>query len=71
MARDADYRFDHIVRTVDDVCRDLEARCNEVEQPLREQRAHCEDLKTQLIALQGSLVVHSNYAFTLPFSTQG
>lgn len=46
--RDSKNRHDLIIRRIDNVCRDLEARCDEVEKPLNEERERSKSLQTQL-----------------------
>ena len=42
------HQQDSIVRFVGELCRDLEARCGDVERPLRDERAKCEELLSRL-----------------------
>ena len=48
LSRDAIFRYESIVRTVGDVCRDFETRCNDVELPLREEQEKSSKLQNQL-----------------------
>ena len=48
LLRDAKNSSDTIIRTVGEVCRDLESRCQLVEQPLKAEQAQVVELKTQL-----------------------
>ncbi|KAL8929705.1 MAG: hypothetical protein Q9172_000262 [Xanthocarpia lactea] len=48
LAQNAEYQYVEIVRTMEDVCRDLERRCNEVEAPLRDERARSTKLHIEL-----------------------
>lgn len=46
--RDSAYRHGLIIRGIDSVCRDLEARCNEVEKPLKYERERSKCLQSEL-----------------------
>ncbi|MCJ1245812.1 hypothetical protein MMC30_003016 [Trapelia coarctata] len=46
--RDSAYRHGLIIRGIDSVCRDLEARCNEVEKPLNDERERSKCLQSEL-----------------------
>ncbi|KAI9819234.1 MAG: hypothetical protein M1827_007390 [Pycnora praestabilis] len=48
LLRGAAYHHDSIVQTIGQVCRDLEERCEDVERPLREERAKRDDLESKL-----------------------
>ena len=48
LSRDADCRYEGIVRMVGEICRDLESRCNESERPLREEQSKSRDLQARL-----------------------
>ena len=48
LSKDAAYRNEIMVRRVGEVCRDLEERCENAEQPLREERARSSNLQDQL-----------------------
>ena len=48
LAQNAEYQYIEIVRTMEDVCRDLERRCNEVEAPLRDEKARSTKLHVEL-----------------------
>ncbi|KAL9127167.1 MAG: hypothetical protein Q9217_003900 [Psora testacea] len=48
ISRDADLRYESIVRMVGDVCRDLELRCDEAEGPLREEQTRSHNLQSRL-----------------------
>lgn len=45
MSRDANCRYDSVIRIFGEVCRDLEARCLEVEHPLRQEQAVTHELR--------------------------
>lgn len=46
--RDSAYRYDRIIQGIGNVCRDLEARCNEVEKPLNDELERSRCLQSQL-----------------------
>jgi len=46
--RDSAYRYDRIIQGIGNVCRDLEARCNEVEKPLNDELERSNCLQSQL-----------------------
>ncbi len=48
LAQNAEYQYQGIIRTMDDVCQDLERRCNEVEAPLRDEKAKSMKLHAEL-----------------------
>ena len=48
LSRDADCRYEGVVRMVGEICRDLESRCNESERPLREEKSKSRDLQARL-----------------------
>lgn len=48
LSRDADCRYEGVVRMVGEICRDLESRCNESERPLREEQSKSRDLQARL-----------------------
>ena len=48
ISRDAECRYDALVRIVEEVCRDLEFRCNEAERPLRDEQSRSQALTVQL-----------------------
>lgn len=48
LSRNAEYQHQHVVKTMNEVCRDLEARCDNAEQPLREEQARTADLRQKL-----------------------
>ena len=48
LSRDADCRYEGVVRMVGEICRDLESRCNDSERPLREERLKSRDLQARL-----------------------
>lgn len=52
LSREADCRYESLVRMVGDICRDLELRCNEAERPLREEQSRTQDLQAHLEAAQ-------------------
>ena len=48
LSRDADCRYEGVVRMVGEICRDLESRCNDSERPLREEHLKSRDLQARL-----------------------
>ena len=52
MSRDFSSRYEAIIATVGNVCRDLELRCNEVERPLREEQERSTNLQSQVDGYQ-------------------
>lgn len=48
LSRDATYQHQHIVKMLDEVCRDLEARCENAEQPFRDEQTRSRDLDSRL-----------------------
>ncbi|KAL8703478.1 MAG: hypothetical protein Q9201_003352 [Fulgogasparrea decipioides] len=48
LARNAEHHYHMIVRTMGQVCEDLERRCNDVERPLHDEQAKSEQLRTAL-----------------------
>ena len=48
LSRDAGYQQQHIIKTMGEVCRDLEVRCENAEQPFREEQARSRDLRLRL-----------------------
>lgn len=50
LSRDAKYQHQTVVQIVGEVCRDLEARCNDAEQPFRDEQAKSQDLQKRLKA---------------------
>ncbi|KAL8951422.1 MAG: hypothetical protein Q9222_002613 [Ikaeria aurantiellina] len=48
LVQNADHQYQTIVRSMGDVCQDLERRCNEVERPLREEQAKTAQLLSEL-----------------------
>ena len=52
---DANLRYTRIVEVVNNVCRDLEARCNEVERPLHEKQAKIRDFECENTNLRAQL----------------
>ena len=65
--RDTAFRHELIIRSVSNICGDLEARCNDVEQPLVAEQQRCKDLQIQLelceqncIKLEDEAKEHSN-----------
>ena len=55
LSRDAQHQHQSIVRIIDDVCRDLEARCSDAERPYREEQAKTISLELQVQSLQKGL----------------
>ena len=56
MSRDANCRYESVVRMVSEICRDLESRCNEVERPLRDERSRASMLQFELDRSQERIV---------------
>lgn len=50
--RDAGYQHQYIVKTMGDVCRDLEVRCENAEQPFREEEAKSQNLRAKLAEME-------------------
>ena len=50
LAQNVEYQYEGIIRTIEDVCQDLERRCIEVEAPLRDEKAKSTNLHTELEA---------------------
>lgn len=50
LSRDANHQYDSIVRMVGEICRDLEARCEEAERPFREEQSKSRELADKLKA---------------------
>ncbi|KAL8833370.1 MAG: hypothetical protein Q9176_008016 [Flavoplaca citrina] len=50
LAQNAEYQYQGVIRTVEDICQDLERRCIEVEAPLRDEKARSRKLHTELEA---------------------
>jgi predicted nucleic acid-binding Zn-ribbon protein len=50
------YQRDSIVRSVAQICQDLEARCDTVEEPLRQEKARSQELERQLAELNARVV---------------
>lgn len=50
MSRDTGLRFNSIIRIIEDVCRDLESRCDEAERPLREERIKTQTVESEMAA---------------------
>ncbi|KAL8655097.1 MAG: hypothetical protein Q9226_003173 [Calogaya cf. arnoldii] len=48
LSQNAEYQYQGIVRTMEDVCQDLERRCKEVEAPLRDEKARSMKLQAEL-----------------------
>ncbi|KAL8783977.1 MAG: hypothetical protein Q9213_004228 [Squamulea squamosa] len=48
LAQNADYQYQKVIRIMEDVCQDLERRCNEVEAPLRNEKAKSMNLHVEL-----------------------
>ena len=48
LGRDVDCRYEGIIRMVGEVCRDLESRCNEIENPLLKEQSRSRDLQARL-----------------------
>jgi len=52
LSRDAAYQHQHIVKTMGEVCRDLEVRCENAEQPFREEQAKSQGLRANLAEVE-------------------
>ncbi|KAL8772001.1 MAG: hypothetical protein Q9209_002666 [Squamulea sp. 1 TL-2023] len=48
LAQNADYQYQKVIRIMEDVCQDLERRCNEVEAPLRDEKTKSTNLHAEL-----------------------
>ncbi|KAL8673584.1 MAG: hypothetical protein Q9168_001982 [Polycauliona sp. 1 TL-2023] len=48
LVQNAEYQYQGVVRTMEDICQDLERRCNEVEAPLRDEQAKSASLYAEL-----------------------
>ncbi|KAL8854915.1 MAG: hypothetical protein Q9221_000422 [Calogaya cf. arnoldii] len=48
LSQNAEYQYQGIVRTMEDVCQDLERRCKEVEAPLQDEKAKSMKLQAEL-----------------------
>lgn len=48
LAQNAEYQYQGIIRTMEDICQDLERRCNEVEAPLRDEKAKSMKLHAEM-----------------------
>lgn len=55
MLRANESQFESIVRTVGEICQDLERRCENVERPLRDEQARSNDLNIKLEASEAAL----------------
>ena len=60
LLRDAGYQQESVIKIVDEVCRDLEARCDDAERPYREQHARSQDLELKVKALEDQ-VAHQQH----------
>lgn len=52
LLRDAGYQQESVVKIVNEVCRDLEARCDDAERPYREEHARSQNLELKVKALE-------------------
>lgn len=50
LSRDAGYQHQSVVKIVSEVCRDLEARCEDAERPYREEQTRADDLERKFKA---------------------
>ena len=48
ISRDADCRYQGVIRMVGEICRDLELRCNDSERPLREEQSKTREILAKL-----------------------
>lgn len=62
MLRANESQFESIVRTVGEVCQDLERRCENVERPLRDEQTRSNDLNLKLTASEEALKVYESQA---------
>lgn len=62
MLRANESQFESIVRTVGEVCQDLERRCENVERPLRDEQTRSNDLNLKLNASEEALRVFESQA---------
>ena len=58
----AQHQHHYIVRVISEICRDLEARCDNVEQPLREAKEKFGDLKLKLDSSEATVAKMENQA---------
>lgn len=56
LSRDAGYQHQSVVKIVSEVCRDLEARCEDAERPYREEQTRAHDLERKLKASEDRTV---------------
>ncbi len=52
LSRDAAYQHQHIVKTMGEVCQDLEVRCENAEKPFREEQVKSRDLRAKLAEVE-------------------
>ena len=55
LLRDAGHQQESVIRIVNEVCRDLEARCDDAERPYREEHAKSQDLELKMSALEDQM----------------
>ena len=60
LLRDAGYQQESVIKIVDEVCRDLEARCDDAERPYREEQARSQNLELKLKALEDQVAHQQN-----------
>ena len=56
LSRDAGYQHQAVVKIVSEVCRDLEARCEDAERPYREEQTRSHDLEHKLKASEDRII---------------
>ena len=60
LLRDAEHQQESVIRIVNEVCRDLEARCDDAERPYREEHARSQNLELKVNALEDQ-VAHQQH----------
>lgn len=58
----AQHQYHYIVKSVSEICRDLEARCDNVERPLHEAKKISNDLKLRLDSSEAKIAMMENQA---------
>ena len=60
LLRDAAYQQECVIKIVSEVCRDLEARCDDAERPYREEQARSQNLELKAKALEDQVAHQQN-----------
>ncbi|KAL8792588.1 MAG: hypothetical protein Q9195_004811 [Heterodermia aff. obscurata] len=60
LLRDAEYQQESVIKIVNEVCRDLEARCDDAERPYREELARSQMIQLKLKALEDQVADQQN-----------